>query len=478
MTHRILLGFLTMAVVAACARAPVQSAPPPPTQSSTPTAPTTLPGDLAGVDAAPGIGDRLFPDLGNAGYDVQSYDLTLVFDRALTHVRGSAVIEAAATLPLRSFVVDLVGYTVDRVEVDGVVADHVRDERDMRITPARPIGMGETFRLGVEYRGSPAPVALSDFPFPTGWQRGDSGSAFLFSQPDGASGLFPANDHPVDRADVRLTVSLPEGLVAVSGGGAPVVEPDGDRVTFTFEIPRVAPYLVPLAIGSFEPVTSADGVVTWMGDGAPLPLGFDRQREILEFLETDLGPFPFDSIGSVVVSSGFGAALETQTLPTYTTASAAWGEPVIAHELAHQWIGNTIALAQWEDIWLNEGLATFMTWRWIEHDRGRDAYIGEVNRAYGLVGASVFVPVDEPPVSDLFGTAVYQRGGLTVAALREFVGDTEFFSFLRSYVTRFSDSTVTTETFLTFVLIVLGPDAERLVIDWLRSPELPPNPLG
>ena len=431
---------------------------------------------LVGIDAATGIGDRMFPDLGNEGYDVISYDIALSFDATLSSVEGDVTIEAEASLPLRSFTIDLVGYIVESVSVNGTEAEHARGPRDMRITPDATIPPGERFTVDVRYHGTPTPVTLTEFPFPTGWQVADLGSAFLFSQPDGASGMFPVNDHPRDRADVTLTVSVPAPLVVVSGGEAAPVVDGADLRIHRFEIPNVAPYLIPLAIGDFTPVEFG-GITTWMGNGAPLPDGFERHDEILRLFESDLGAYPFATTGAVVVDSDFPAALETQTLSTYTTTSAAWGAPVVAHELAHQWFGNEIALGQWDDIWLNEGFATFMTWRWIEHDRGREAYESEVARAWESMAASGLGPPDHPPGQDLFDLSVYQRGGLALVALRDFVGDRQFFDFLRSYVAEFSGGTVTTEAFFTFVLIVLGSDAEDLVVDWIRSPEMPRMPL-
>lgn len=446
--------------------------------TSTLAAATTSVAEVQGVRADSGIGDRMFPELGNAGYDVTAYDLALTVDSTLTNIEGAATIEAVATLPLESFTVDLVGFTVTAVSVGGEPADFVRDARDMRISPAETIPAGADFTVTIDYHGAPRPVDLTDFPFPTGWQRGNGMSVFLFSEPDGASGIFPVNDHPIDRADVVLRVTVPSPHVVVSGGRATPVVVDGDLRTYRFDIPTVAPYLIPMAIGDFEPITTADGVVTWMGNGAPLPAGFDRQAEILEALESDLGPYPFVGSGAVVVDSDFPAALETQTLSTYTTTSAAWGTIVIAHELAHQWFGNEIGLGQWDDIWLNEGFATFMTWRWIEWDLGREAYEAEVHRAWDAMSRPGVPPPDHPPGQDLFNASVYQRGGLALVALREFVGDEQYFDFLRSYVAAFSGKTVTTEAFLTFVLVVLGPDAEDLIIDWIRSEQIPPYPLG
>jgi hypothetical protein len=96
---------------------------------------TTTVAVLEGIDAAPGLGDRMFPELGNSGYDVTAYEIDLTLDSELTRLAGDVTIEAVATQPLRSFVVDFVGYAVSSVTVDGVGAEHSRGPRDMRITP-------------------------------------------------------------------------------------------------------------------------------------------------------------------------------------------------------------------------------------------------------------------------------------------------------------------------------------------------------
>ncbi|MEX0757091.1 MAG: hypothetical protein WD204_04010, partial [Acidimicrobiia bacterium] len=234
---------LSVVVLSACTSA-TETLPALVTTAST-VAPTTTAAEIPGVRAEPGVGDRMFPHLGNAGYDVTSYDIALAVDSTLTDIEGAVTMEAVANVPLASFAVDFVGFTVTAVAVDGEPADFERDARDMRITPAKTIPAGDEFTVNVDYHGAPRPVDLTDLPFPTGWQRGDGMSVFLFSEPDGASGVFPVNDHPTDRADVVLRVTVRSPHVVVSGGTATPVVAEGDLRTYRFDIPMVAPYLIP-----------------------------------------------------------------------------------------------------------------------------------------------------------------------------------------------------------------------------------------
>ncbi len=186
--------------------------------------------------------------------------------------------------------------------------------------------------------------------------------------------------------------------------------------------------------------------------------------------------------------------METQTIPTYTATSVRWGEVVIAHELAHQWFGNSIALEQWDDIWLNEGLATFAHWLWLEESRGADRYRAEVERAYRTLSgldlvengvapaeaadrvADAFPPPDEPRATDLFNRSVYERGGLALVALRESVGDERLFELLRTYAERFGGRTVSTGDFIDLVGEMLGSEAVALVTSWATDVAMPPLP--
>lgn len=443
----------------------------------------------------------MLPYVGNGGYDVIDYRLDLEVDMVTGSVTGSARVEATALVDLTQFNLDLVGLSVDGVTVTtsgGEASVRVsRDGRELIVDPDEVLPTGTVFSVTIDYSGIPGPVPQDAGPFSPGWFAAPD-QVFVFSQPDGAAGWFPANDHPVDRATFTLAVTVAEGWDVVSGGALESTEAVGDglvRHTWVMSDP-VAPYLVPLAIGRFENRDDSGGgppITTWYPEGwtgATLEM-FEKQADMIAFFEEVFGSYPFESAGALIVDSEFRGALETQTIPTYSTISLAFGESIVAHELAHQWFGNSITLAQWDDIWLNEGFATFSQWLWLEHSQGSAVYDGEVANAHRTISGMRFVeegtpveeavravreafpPPDFPRRGDMFNASVYLRGGLTLVALRDAVGDDAFFRFLATYAAEGMAQPVTTEWFLDFVEDELGSEAMELVRTWITDAAIP-----
>ncbi len=181
-------------------------------------------------------------------------------------------------------------------------------------------------------------------------------------------------------------------------------------------------------------------------------------------------------------------------MATYTSASLGLGEAVVAHEIAHQWFGNAVAVARWDDIWLNEGLATYLHWRWLGERQGEAAFDREVEQAYRLIaGWSMVVqgadpeeaqrrarraypPPDHPPADDLFNASVYQRGALTLVAVEDAVGRETVDQVLAEHYRRHRGERVTSEDFLAVVEAVAGSSTRRLVEDWVGEPTVPSLP--
>jgi aminopeptidase N len=252
--------------------------------------------------------------------------------------------------------------------------------------------------------------------------------------------------------------------------------------TYRFE-PRdpMASYLVTINIGEFE-VVEEEGpnglpIRSYVPPDLGLPAGFSRTADMIAYFSDVFGPYPFETYGVVIVDR-FEAALENQTLSVFGRylATFADAEIVAAHELAHQWFGDSVTPARWEDIWLNEGFATYAEWLWVEHTAGPEAARAQIRGAWGEMRRGGWAPPGEPSPDDLFDGSVYLGGGLVLNALRNEIGDQAFFETLRIYVDRYSYSNATTGDFIAVAEEVAGRDLDELFELWLYSPTVPDLP--
>jgi aminopeptidase N len=431
-------------------------------------------GDGEPVDAATGVGDPYFADAGGGGIDVDHYDLDLTWDPDALTMAGEATITAKATEALASLSLDLVGMEVGEVTVDGEPAEAERTgDRDLRITPAEPLAAGDDVTVVVRYQGGPTTVPAVE-PVAPGW-FGDGGEVYTVFEPDGAATLFPVNDHPSDKATYTFEVTVPRGMEVVANGTHTSTASVGDVATWRFDAADpMASYLVQLAIADdfdVEESTGPGGLPLRNVFDADVPAGdrraLDRTGEMIAAFEDMFGPFPFETYGGLMVDEPLGFALETQTLTIFGTRLT--DEGTVAHELAHQWFGNDVSPATWQDIWLNEGFATYASWLWSEHDGG--APVDEV-AAMHAQGRFDRPPAD-PGAATLFDESVYERGALTLHVLRHTVGDDDFFRILRTWVERYGGRSASTADFEALAEEVSGAELSPLFDAWLRAPAMP-----
>jgi aminopeptidase N len=472
-----------------------QAAPTTTTASSITAAPTTTttvpsPSPLTGVGDARGLGDSLYPDLGNAGYDVDHYTVDLTWEPTTTSLTTLVTVDARAVAPLETFSLDFSGFDVGEVTMATVPVEYARDGAKLRVSPAAPIEAGEAFSVEILYSGVPTPVSSPAISVPVGWIGADDGTQYVVAEPDAAHSWFPCNDHPLDKATYTFKITVPGSLIAAANGVLVDEITDLGASTWVWEMDQPMPtYLATVVIGDFDIVddpTSSEASGVPVRNVLPVDLATDPpaslalQGDMLAFLAELFGPYPFAASGIAIVP-GFDAALENATLPLvgrdFATPDEVF-ETVAIHELAHQWIGDSVTVGDWGDIWLNEGFATYTEWLWLAHRHGDAALASAVERTYAQMAAAGYPPPGDPPADDLFNSSVYLTGALTLHALRLEIGDEAFFATLRAYADRYAGGNVVTADFVAVAEEVSGRDLGAFFDAWLHGQALPDLPDG
>jgi len=454
---------------------------------ATPVAATPIPGVPS--PGAPGIGDPYYPLLGNGGYDAIHYTIDLDLDvEAGSIVDATTTIDALATQDLSAFNLDYRGPQIDAVTVDGASAEWKRDGGELTITPAQPLPAGEPFQTAVHYHGTPE-IDENDR-FNRGWWT-TAHSIFAVGEPAGSDVWYPVNGHPRDKATYTLAITVPEPYEVVSNGLLKSVarstgaagNPSTATYTWDNEEPT-ASYLVMFHAAELD-VTfdkGPDGIT--LIDAFPPDLSreetrlFDRVPQIIEVFTKLFGPYPFPSLGNTVFAdTSFNAALETQGMIGYDRSAVS--ERTIAHETAHQWFGDSVSPARWQDIWLNEGFARYAEILWDEAAHGPDSAAAALQRqiaGFATVSRTADgtgVLIGDPGPDHLFTEVVYAGGALVLNDLRQRLGDETFFQLLHEWAARYRYSTVTTEDFIALAEEVSGQDLDDFFTDWLYTPWTP-----
>jgi len=455
----------------------------------------TLAGTGVAAQAAPapggsGLGDTYYPDYGNSGYDVSHYDIRLRYTPATDKLTGTTTILATATQDLSRFNLDFI-LDVSSIYVNNRPATFAREgDHELVVTPARTIADGGAMTVVVQYSGTPSTKVAGGF---TAWVRTADG-AMAVGEPEIAWWWYPSNDHPADKATFDVSVSVPNGLTAISNGTMPR-PPAPETLGYTRwswrSLKPQATYLTFLTVGRYDVTTdtTADGQTVYNAYSQLLTPDFraaaqasvERTTEITEWESTLFGPWPFEARGGIVAPPGsIGFALENQTRPNFSANFFRRGSntSVIVHENAHQWFGDSVSVAGWRNIWLNEGFASYAEWLWSEKNgEGTAQDIFDYLYATNPDNASIWTtaPAD-PGVPELFGDAVYDRGAMTLHQLRRAVGDDTFFTILRTWTADHRYGNGTTEEFTALAEKISGQDLSALFQAWLYTPSKPVVP--
>jgi aminopeptidase N len=451
---------------------------------------------------APGLGDRLFPLLGNGGYDVQHYDLDLRYATSAPSqgLDGTVTLLAVATQSLSRFDLDFSGDSVGKVTVNGLPATFTRDGGELVISPRLPLLKGLPFVVQVQHYTAhpvpPDPNNLLGAPF----FITPDGSATA-GQPDGTHTFLPSNDHPRDKASYTIRFDVPAGEVAYGNGVLVHKSTSRGRSHFVYlQRQPMATELIQLAVGRYREINrGVHGGIPIRDAIAPSLSGLLADKlptevEHLDWMKARVGAYPFDIYGSLVVDAALGFALETQTLSLYDRlwfdgsfgGQGIW-EPTMVHELAHMWFGDSVAPYSWDDLWLNEGHASWYQFTFaaergeLEENTGIADFtdlmhvIYQLGDIWRIENGPVGRPLSPEP-AQLFSIQVYYGGALVLYALRQQIGEAAFQRVERAWVTRYRDDVASTQDFIALASKVSGQDLTKFLNDWVYGTTTPPMP--
>ena len=413
--------------------------------------------------------------------DVQHYGLDLRLDPASRSLRGVVEIRAQLLSSTPTTVaLDLAStLTVDAVTVDRKPTNFGRSGEQLLV----PVKEGKALSITVTYHGTPQGNGF------TFTERHGQPAISSYGMPFTARQWWPSKDDPADKADTAdIAITVPIPLTAASNGKlvATDTNPDGTR-TFRWRVGYpIYPDTISVAIAEYTVIQNSyratNGQVmpllfyVFPADADKAQRDFSVMPDIMRAHVQRFGEYPFLREKYGVAEFATYSFREHQTLPSYAekliTGDHA-NDAILAHELAHQWFGNSLSVRDWRHVWLNEGFSTYAAMLWIERQKGAAAYRAEMSK---MAEQDLLGPIFMAEVTDnrkLFGPATFDKGAWTLHMLRHVLGDEQFFTALRAYVDEYSYRNVATEDFRAACERVYGNSLEWFFAQWVYGVSRP-----
>ncbi|UQX87736.1 M1 family metallopeptidase [Jatrophihabitans telluris] len=427
--------------------------------------------------------DPYLPESGNGGYRVTRYDLELSYRVSSNRLSGTVEISAVATQQLSRFSVDAHELRVSKVVVNGRrAAKTTQRGSKLHIWPDRPIRVGGALSVEIRYTANPAPRSG---PWgEVGWEELTDG-VIVAGQPNGAPTWYPCNDHPSEKASYRFTITADSPYTVVANGVLTERRTHSSQTTWVYEQAQpMASYLATVQIGQYERLALATETVPVTlvlppRLGAAARADFGDQPRMIETFARLFGPYPHPGYTVVVTDDDLEIPLEAQGISIFGANHVdghAGSERLIAHELAHQWFGNSVSIRSWQHIWLNEGFACYAEWLWSEFSGGASADKLARRTWERLDDLPQDLTIAAPGARSMFDDRLYKRGALTLHAVRLSLGDDAFFDMLQQWTAEHRDATVTTDEFIRHVARFRDQSLAGLFNAWLFDRDLPSLP--
>jgi aminopeptidase N len=413
--------------------------------------------------------------IASPGLDVEHYDLTLALDPATGALQGQAAINvrhsgSAVVLPLM----------FEGLQVSEVLVNEAPVQPDLR--PG-----GFDVPLPDSRNASVVKVSYQGVPAQGLYREEYEGQEVVFtdSWPDRARGWFPGVHHPSDPATLTLTLDLPRGYEAVGSGAPSAPEQVGSNTRYRWTLNASAPtYTFAFAVADFAPtVTSLNGTLPiryyMLAPDSADYRQVARTPQALDYFIDLMGPYAYQQYATVQIPLGFGG-MENATAP-FLRASLFDNntvEETLVHETAHQWFGNRVVIAGWQDLWISEGMATYLTTLFYEHTDGQETAMQQwadmaVISPQRLASHTVLVPSGPVDPNEHLTWVPYEKGASVLHLLRLKLGDEAFFRTLRDAYSQYAGRPLSTEAYLDLFEQNSGTDLNTFADFWFYSASLP-----
>lgn len=424
----------------------------------------------------------------NHGIDIVGYVFELTLSDETDVIRGRTTVDARFVEPNQSELrLDLVDMTVTGVSLDGESLSWTHEGGALMIDLAGEVPTGDRRRVVVEYEGAPTDG------LDIGPNKYGDRTFFSDNWSSRVRHWLPVVDHPYDKATTEMIITAPDHYQAGSNGTlTEVTDLEGDmrRTHWVNPVPTATwLYFIGVADFAVDYVTMWNGVSieTWVYR-QDRDAGFydfaEPSEDVLAYYSDLIGPYVNERLANVV-STATGGGMEAASTPAYSDRSVSgerargW-QHVIIHEIAHQWFGNAVTEADWNDVWLSEGFATYYTLLYREHAYGHDDFIAGLENARTRVVDFYRETPDfqlvRPYIEDLnnvSGLMMYQKGAWILHMLREMLGHDVFDEGIRAYYAEFMNRNARTADLRGHLEAASGKDLRPYFDQWLFQGGIP-----
>ncbi|GAB3040691.1 M1 family metallopeptidase [Spirosoma pulveris] len=427
------------------------------------------------------------------GVDVQNYAFSLTISDSTNQIKGETTIRFMRSDDRQTVWFDLIsprdsaetGMRVRSVTTtDGKALPF--SQRNDRVFINLPAAPNQATEVTIRYDGIPARgLIISQNKFGERTFFGDN-------WPNNARNYLPVVDHPSDKATCSFAVNAPATYRIISNGKLQSESnlPGGRKLTRWQENTPIPTKVMVIGAAKFavEEVGSVSGVPvqSWLypNDSQKGFVDYRPAKEILQYFINKIGPYSYEKLANVESTTIFGG-MENASCIFYNEKIIVGKkdsdvEALLAHEIAHQWFGNSATEADWSQLWLSEGFATYFSALYLEHAYGKDTLNavmnqnkGQIYRFSALKPKGTIVDSTASNLMDLLNPNSYQKGGWVLHMLRHELGDDTFWKGIRAYYEKYRNANAQSGDLQAVMESVSGKNLSQFFQQWLHQPGYP-----